>query len=177
MNRSILKWELTGMAVIWVLGSGFHFLFSLFGSNPAAGIFFPVNESVFEHLKLTFWPTITWAVFSYFYLKSVVNNFIIAKAAAVITMPLVTIALFYGYTAFAADNVAVDIVIFLVAVAAGQYLNYLVLKAGALPQWLSGLSAIIILTLALVYTAFTFYPPYTSFFMDSNTGEYGISIR
>jgi hypothetical protein len=174
MNRSILKWELAGLGVIFLLGSGFHFLFSALGSNPTAGIFFPVNESVFEHLKLTFWPTIIWAAFSYNFLKSTANNFIIAKAAAVITMPLVIIALFYGYTAFMADNVVADIIIFLAAAAAGQFLNYLLLKTGSLPQWLSGLSAILILALALLYAAFTFYPPYTGFFMDSNTGLYGI---
>jgi hypothetical protein len=174
MNRSLLKWELTGLGVIFLMGSGFHFLFDVFGSNPAAGVFFPVNESVFEHLKLTFWPTMIWAAFSYNFLKYTANNFLIAKASAVIIMPLVTIALFYGYTAFTADNVIVDILIFLVAVAAGQFVNYLLLKAHPLPQWLSGLSAIIILALAVLYAVFTFYPPYTGLFMDSNTGGYGI---
>jgi hypothetical protein len=174
MNRSLLKWELTGLGVIFLVGSGFHFLFDVFGSNPAAGIFLPVNESVFEHLKLTFWPTIIWAAFSYSFLKSTANNFLVAKAVAVIIMPLVTIALFYGYTAFTADNVIIDILIFLAAAAAGQFLNYRLLKTRPLPQWLSGLSAIFILALAVLYALFTFYPPYTGLFMDSNTGGYGI---
>jgi hypothetical protein len=174
MNRSLLKWELTGIGVIFLMGSGFHFLFDAFGSNPIAGIFFPVNESVFEHLKLTFWPTIIWAAFSYSFLKSTANNFLIAKAAAVIIMPLVIIALFYVYTVVTADNVVADILIFLAAVAAGQFVNYLLLKTHPLPQWLSGLSPIIILALGVLYALFTFYPPYTGLFMDSNTGGYGI---
>jgi len=174
VRDKIFQWELIGTVVIFLLGSGFHFLFQSLGNNPVAGVFFPVNESVFEHLKLTLWPTLLWAVFSYGFIKSSVNNFITAKACAVLVMPLLTVALFYAYTSFIEDNVIADILIFLVAVASGQYVNYLFLKSSQLPKWLSGVSACMILVLAIIYTIFTFFPPYTSFFMDSNTGNYGI---
>jgi hypothetical protein len=174
MQRSLLKWEITGIAVIFLLGAGFHFTYAFLGSHAAAGAFFPVNESVFEHLKMTFWPTIIWAVFSFGFIKSSARNFITAKAAAVITMPLVIIILFYAYTAFATDNVITDIVIFLIAVAVGQYVNYLILKARPLPGWLTGLSALVIVLLGGLYAVFTYYPPYTSLFMDSETRRYGI---
>ena len=174
MKKAIFRWELIGTAVIFLLGAGFHFLFKVLASNPAAGVFFPVNESVFEHLKLTFWPTLLWAVISYSFLKSSVNNFITAKAAAILAMPLIIVGLFYAYTSFVDDNVIADILIFLAAAACGQYINYLILKAGTFPGWVSGLSACIITFLAVIYTIFTFFPPYTSFFMDSNSGLYGI---
>lgn len=175
MKRSALKWELIGIAVISLLGSALHFTFDWAGGLAPVGVFAAVNESVFEHLKLTFWPTVLYAAITYKLLKSVTNNFIVAKAAALYTMPLTIIVLFYGYTTLTGiESVLVDILIFIVAVACGQLVSYRILKMGPLPRWLSRLSLSLIVALALIYGLFTFYPPHVPFFMDSPTGTYGI---
>jgi hypothetical protein len=174
MKRSLLRWELSGIGVIFLVGAFFHFLFSFTGNWPPAGAIAPVNESVFEHLKMTFWPTLLWAVISYGFLKSTANIFVIAKAAALVTMPLAILALFYGYTAVFEESVIIDILIFLAAVAVGQYVNYLILKSNSLPSWLTGLSALLIITLGVQYALFTFYPPHNPLFIDTNTNAYGI---
>lgn len=36
-------------------GSGLHFLYSL-APNPVTAVFSPVNESLWEHLKIFYWP-------------------------------------------------------------------------------------------------------------------------
>lgn len=175
MKRSVLKWELAGTGVIFLLGAALHFVFDLAGGWPPVGVFAAVNESVFEHLKLTFWPTLLYAVFSYSFLRYSTGNFIIGKAAALYVMPLVIIVLFYGYTTLTGiENVIIDIIIFLIAVAAGQLVSYKILKSGPMPAWLSWLSLILIIALAVIYAVFTFYPPHVPFFEDSTTGEYGI---
>ena len=175
MKRSILKWELIGIAVISLLGSALHFVFEFAGGWPPVGVFAAVNESVFEHLKLTFWPTVLYAAVTYKLLKSSTGNFIIGKAAALYTMPLAIIVLFYGYTTLTGiENVFIDILIFFVAVACGQFAGYGILKTRHLPLWLTRLSLFLIIALALIYGIFTFYPPHVPFFMDSPTGTYGI---
>jgi hypothetical protein len=165
---------MTGIAVIFLLGAAFHFTFAWLGSHPAAAVFFPVNESIFEHLKMTFWPTMIWAAISYNFIKNKANNFVTAKAAAVIIMPAVVVILYYLYTAFTGENTLVDILIFLVAVAVGQYINSLIMTAKPWSGRWSAISAGVILVLAALYAFFTFYPPYTSFFIDTNTDSYGI---
>jgi hypothetical protein len=175
MNRSALKWELIGIAVISLLGSALHFAFGWSGELAPLGVFAAVNESVFEHLKLTFWPTVLYAAITYKLLKSVTNNYLIAKAAALYIMPLTIIALFYGYTTLTGiESVVIDILIFFIAVACGQLVSYKILKMGPHPRWLSRLSLFLIIALALIYGLFTFYPPHVPFFMDSPTGAYGI---
>jgi hypothetical protein len=174
-QRSLLKWELMGIAVIFLLGSLFHFMFDLTGSHAAAGAFFPVNESVFEHLKLTFWPAIIWWAFTFRFLKNNARNFFISRAAALLIMPIVTLVLFYGYTTPTGwENVFVDIFIFLLSVAAGQMAGYWLIKRNPLPLWLAGISIFLIIALGFVYIYFTYYPPHVSIFMDSNTYSYGI---
>jgi Family of unknown function (DUF6512) len=175
MKNPALKWELIGIAVISLLGSGFHFLFEATGSWPPVGAFAAVNESVFEHLKLTFWPTVIYSAAIYKLVKGAAHNYFLAKAIALYIMPLTIIVLFYGYTTLTGlENVIIDILIFFVAVACGQLAGYRVMKIHPLPKWLTGFSVACIIALAAVYGLFTFYPPHVSFFMDSNTGTYGI---
>lgn len=45
---------LCGLAAI-VLGTGLHFLYQ-WAPNPATALFSPVNESLWEHIKLVYWP-------------------------------------------------------------------------------------------------------------------------
>jgi hypothetical protein len=175
MKRSALRWELIGVAVIFLLGSALHFVFELSGGWAPVGVIAAVNESVFEHLKLTFWPTVLYAAITYRLLKYSTNNFIIAKTAAVYAMPLVIIVLYYAYTTLTGiENVFIDIFIFLVAVACGQLADYRILKLTPLPTWLKWLSLALLVILALVYGLFTYYPPHVPFFMDSVTSTYGI---
>lgn len=60
---------LLGIPFISMVGSIMHFIYDWSGKLVLVGIIAPVNESVWEHLKLTFLPTIFWWVFSYFILS------------------------------------------------------------------------------------------------------------
>lgn len=175
MKRITLRWELTGIIVISLLGSALHFLFELSGEWLPVGVIAAVNESVFEHLKLTFWPTVLYGASTYKILKNHTRNFIVAKAAATYVMPLTIIVLFYAYTTPTGwENVAIDITIFIVAVAVGQLTSYKILTLQRLPQWLKWLSLALLVILAVIYGLFTFYPPQVDFFRDSTTGAYRI---
>jgi hypothetical protein len=175
VKRSPLKWELIGIAVISLLGSALHFAFEWSGETASVGVFAAVNESVFEHLKLTFWPTVLYAAGTYALLQDSVNNFIIAKTAAVYAMPVTIIVLFYAYTAATGTEILlVDIAIFIVAVAVGQVASYRILVMKKLPAWLTWASFALTIALAAIYGLFTFYPPRVPFFADPNTGAYGI---
>ena len=62
MNRKIFAYELAGIVFIIILGSLLHFTFEFSGGNPVVGVFSAVNESIWEHLKLAFWPAILFAL-------------------------------------------------------------------------------------------------------------------
>jgi len=176
MKRSVLKWEIIGIAVISVLGSLFHFLFELCGEWPPVGVIAAVNESVFEHLKLTFIPTLLYAAATYRLLMGNARNFLFAKTISIYVMPVTIIVLFYGYTELTGiESVIIDIIIFIAAVAVGQAVSYRILTMRQLPQWLKWLSLAFLVILFVIYGIFTFYPPHVSFFMDSVTGTYGIN--
>jgi hypothetical protein len=175
MQRSTLRWELIGIGVIAILGSGLHFAFEWSGDWPPMGIIAAVNESVWEHLKIAFWPALFYALFQYPFFKGSAQNFVIAKATGIYVMPIAIVVLFYSYTAIiGGDILIVDILIFVVAVALGQLTSYRLLTVGRLPSWLDKLGIVMLILLAVAMGVFTFYPPQLPIFRDSLTGAYGI---
>jgi len=175
VNKQIRKWELIGIAVIACVGALMHFAFEWSGELRPVGVFAAVNESVWEHLKLTYWPALLYALLSYRKLKGLSDNFTIAKAAGIYVMPAAIIGLFYAYTAITgSENLVADIVIFVVAIALGQLVSYRILAMPQLPRRLYILAIVGLVVLGVLYAVFTFYPPQAPIFMESATGTYGI---
>jgi len=174
MNKPVLKWEFTGIAVISVFGSLLHFVFDWSGQWEPLGVIAAVNESVWEHFKIGFWPALLYATVEYPFLRKYTTNFLIAKAACVYVIPVTIAIVFYSYTSvFGQDILLVDTLIFVLAIALGQLTSYKILSSSKLPRWLDLVGLSLIILLAVAFGAFTFYPPHLSIFLDA-TGVYGI---
>ena len=175
MKRSVLRWELVGIVVIALLGSVLHFVFEWTGRWEPVGVIAAVNESVWEHLKIAFWPALFYAIFEYGYLKRSINNFMLAKACGIYVMPVSIAVLFYSYSALIGHGILfVDILIFWIAIAFGQLTSYKILTTREMPRYLDKLGLILVIVLAIAFGVFTFYPPHLSIFRDAITGVYGI---
>ena len=57
-KKQIKIWHITGWFVIFGLSALWHFMFAWLGDWEPIGWFFSVNESVWEHVKIMFWPAI-----------------------------------------------------------------------------------------------------------------------
>ena len=174
-NKTVLVYELIGIVFIIFLGSALHFTFTLSGNQPFVGAFSAVNESVWEHLKLAFWPSLLFTVIEYPMLRKVANNFFTAKTiGAYLTVTIIPLV-FYSYTALSGKSIfAIDISSFVVAVITGQLLSYKLLTYRQLPRNLNKIAVAAIILLALAFIVFTYYPPQLQIFKDSLTGKYGI---
>jgi len=175
MKRSVLRWELVGIGAIFIVGAMFHFLFEWAGGWSPVGVIAAVNESVWEHFKIAFWPALFFAIIEYPFLKRYTHNFFIAKAIGIYVMPVAIAAIFYAYTAiFGEEILAVDISIFFVAVALGQLASYKILTMKQWPWWMGGVGVVMVILLAAAFGVFTFYPPELGIFRDAVSGGYGI---
>jgi len=166
--------EIVGTLFIIFLGSAVHFTFALSGNNPVVGAFSAVNESVWEHLKLPFWPSIFWLLITLYPLRKRVGNFFSAKAIGIVLMLLIIPVVFYTYTALVEENFLVDISTFFIAVVVGQLVSFKLYKQTTGSKLIEGSAIAVIILLAVIFVVFTFSPPHLSIFMDSNTGQYGI---
>ncbi|MFX0010853.1 MAG: DUF6512 family protein [Candidatus Hermodarchaeota archaeon] len=175
MDKKILKWEIFGAIFISVIGALFHFMFEWLGSFPPIGGFFPVNESVWEHLKLPYWPLVIYSLIELKFIRESSNNMIIAKTLAVIIDFAVILITFYTYTAIlGTELLVIDILSFIVGVFIGQYVSAKVMSLGEKAKWITYSSWVLFILIAVLFFIFTFFPPNLPIFLDSESGMYGI---
>jgi hypothetical protein len=172
---SIAKWEIVGAVFVCVVGVFSHFLFQWTNEWLPIAWFVPVNESVWEHLKLCVWPYSLFAVMEYPFVRVRAANFISAKAAGILIMPTFVTTCFYGYTTVAGSNyLALDIGLFLATVSLGFATSYRLFLFKPLPQWVHQVAAAMWLVTLLGFIVFTFSPPKIVLFEDPVHGHYGV---
>jgi hypothetical protein len=175
MNKRVLKWELIGILIISIVGSLLHFVFDWAGKWPPIGAVAAVNESVWEHFKIAFWPALLYAILEYLVIRKSTKNFAIAKAIGIYTIPIVIAIIFYSYTTIMGHSIlAIDISSFIVAIAIGQLVSYKILTSQQLPLRTNNLGVILLVLLAIAFIVFTYLPPHLPVFKDGPTGNYGI---
>jgi hypothetical protein len=175
MEKSVLRWELGGIVFIVVVGSLLHFAFEWSGRAIPIAPIAAVNESVWEHLKLGFWPALVYAALEYSRFGKSANNFFFAKTLGIYLIPITIVVFYYAYTAMLGHGpLIVDIAIFIVAVIVGQLVSYKLLTANSLSKRLNRFAPIALAILGVLFVLFTFYPPQIPLFKDSVTGGYGI---
>lgn len=175
MSYQILSWEVLGIVFIFVLGSLIHSSFDWLGRWRPIAIFVPVNESVWEHLKLGFWPSVLFSIIEYHFIKDSVFNFFLAKAVSVFLITIIILILHYVYMYFVGHHVVVlDILIFSIAIAIGQIASYVILTLGPLPKIYDGFGMLFLTIFALSLIWFTFTPPHLTVFKNPYTGGYGL---
>lgn len=178
MKRKLQSLEILGALFVIIIGSIFHFVFEWSNQWLPLGAITPVNESVWEHLKLVFWPSVFFSIIEYFSLKSEVNNFVLSKLIAIIIAEITILVTFYSYTAIIGTEILlVDILSFIIGVILGYLVSYKLLKFRKTPKWATILSFIAIILLGIIFVVFTYFPPEIPLFQDPETGLYGIILN
>lgn len=178
-NGFAQKWILLGIPVLITAGFPMHFVYEWSGNSLLVGIFAPVNESVWEHLKLTFWPMLVWWLSGYFIPdkngRISANKWFTSCALAEVTCMLVIVSFYYTYTgALGIESLILDIFSLVLGVIVAQVLALHVYKYANPCQNCMYISIIVLVLLAVAFTVFTFNPPHLPLFKDSLTGYYGI---
>lgn len=168
---------LWGVPVLFFVGSAVHFLYALSGRQFLVGLFAPVNESVWEHMKLVLWPMVLW--WSLYYIRVARRRELDASAwfagalVALIGAQSSILLLFYFLQgAFGIASLWSDIGIFFLGILLGQCLGLRRYHRGSSVSWM--VPMLLILLLLLLSVVFTMLPPDVPLFVDTNTGQRGI---
>ncbi|MEM1953279.1 MAG: DUF6512 family protein [Candidatus Caldarchaeum sp.] len=174
-HQTLLKaTEVAGIFFIVLMGSLLHFTYELSGENVVVGLISAVNESVWEHLKLPFFPALFLGAAQHPVMRKTYPNFWLGKAVGTFSMPLIIVVGFYAYKAvFGGHNLAYDIGLFIASVMIGQLVSYrLISQTGAKPFNILPLAALIVM--AVIFMVFTIAPPRLEIFQDPLTGGFGL---
>lgn len=157
--KGLKSYIVFGILFVSVSGTLLHFLYAWSGNNVIAGAVAPINESVWEHTKLLFFPMQLYAI----YLRKKLHDLrpCISSGMAVgsILGVLSIISLFYIYTGILGFHIAfLDIAIFYVSVIIGFFAAYRLTQTCKAKPYNTALQ-IITAVLACLYILFSFWPP------------------
>lgn len=159
-NISLKKAEIISFVVASILGVIFHFVYDWSGENPIVSLFFPKNESTWEHLKLIYFPITLLAFVEYFLFHIQYQNLAVIKLLSILLAMTLTIVLFYTYTGVYGQNSdVVNIAIYFISMSVAYLFSYRMIRGG----FLSGVSPQTaywgFVILLLFFFVFTLFPP------------------
>ncbi len=175
MQKKLFRLSLEGFVFVSIIGSISHFVFKWSGYSLAVGLFFPVNESTWEHLKLLFFPYLIWTVIEYYLMKKEKGIFI-SKLIGVICGMLSIIIFFYTYTGVFGKSIEIlNILSFFIGAGIAFIIDsYLIKSEKFKSSQLDTIAIAVFIAISAVFLIFTIAPPFIPLFKDPINSTYGI---
>lgn len=169
-NKKILYFQIFSIIFTSILGTILHFTYNWSNKNLFIASFSAINESVWEHLKLIFFPMLITTIIGYFYIGKSTLNFICAKTLGIIISLLFVVSFFYTYTGIIGTHLPIiDISSFFITIILGDFIAYKIIISNIYCNKNS--SIIILCILLLCFIFFTYFQPNLKIFEEhiSNT--------
>ena len=174
MKKAIPYWQMVGFIFTAVVGTLLHFLFDWSGGNVAVALFSAVNESIWEHLKLLFYPMLLFAAAEYCSWGREAESFWCIKLIGSLLGFVLIVVVYYTYTGSLGVNADwFNITLFFLTAGVVYWVETKLFQRGfacAVGEKWAVLSIFLIMTL---FTVLTFLPPQVPLFHDPMTGTYG----
>ncbi len=173
-DRRLPRFELIGAIIVCLLAPVFHFLFEWSGENLFVGLFAAVNESVWEHTKIVYFPFLFYAIIEYFVIKPDFWRFFAAKTISMSMILLFMITFFYTYTGmFGVESLIIDIIFTFVLTFIAFYISHRLYRSARLMSVAPILILILLAAVLAMELLFTAFAPHIPLFQDSATGGFG----
>jgi hypothetical protein len=165
---------MSGILFIFLAGTALHFLFKLSGDLRPVALIAAVNESVWEHLKIGFWPAFIWAVVELFAFGAKAKNFLFAKGTAFILCALMITGIYYITKAAGIESLPIDIANFFVSIVIAQVISYRLVLVQKGHKVLNVIGILFIAACVAAFSTLSYHAPHNPIFLDPVSGGYGI---
>lgn len=164
-------WIICSTVIMIVLGFLWHFLYQLLGKPQYLAWLFPVNESVFEHLKMTLWPIlIVWLIIRYCFSVPYhpdIHKSVLCIWASTWIAEFIILSIHYILLAgFDLEHVAIDIIAYMIGIFVGQLFVTMHVLPFKAPTWVYCIGYIGLLLSIIGMGIFSYLPPDCPIFVD-----------
>ena len=167
--KKLKLFTILGILFVLVTGTLSHFIYDWTGNNYIAGLFTPVNESVWEHMKLVFFPMLLYTWIAAPKLKSEYPCITSALPFGILAGTLLIPVLFYAYTFLLGKDVFVlDLATFIVSVVTAFLISYRLTRSCKVKPYTALLYCLICI-LFICFMVFTYHAPKLPIFDDPTT--------
>ena len=175
MRKSIPFWQMVAFIFTSIAGTLLHFLFRWSGEKSFIALFSAVNESIWEHLKLLFYPMLASAIAGYFLWGKGITAYWCIKLRGILLGLAVIPMAYYTYTGVLGVNLDwLNIGIFFAAAGSAYWWEAKQFRKGGVSNCRAKLAVPVLVLIAAVFVAFTFLPPRIPLFMDPISGGFGL---
>ena len=153
-----------------------HFIYSWF-PNIITSLFFPVNESIWEHMKMLYTTFLIYGIIEYFIMKKfniIHNNFLLATfTKSIVSIPIYLIIFLTLYNIFG-ENMFISISVMLLTIILVNLIDYKILQLDEF-KYQQEVSVLFIIIVYIIMGYLTYNPPKTELFYDIKEEKYGIN--
>lgn len=160
MNKSISSRQYIGFIFTSIAGTLLHFAYDWSNQSIFLAPFSAINESIWEHMKLLFFPMFVFAMIEYYFMGNEYDNFWCIKLLGITLGLLLIPTLYYTYTgAFGIMIDFINISIFFLTATIVYSVETRLFENGKTCRISSRTAFIILCLIALSFVVFTFFPP------------------
>lgn len=153
-----------------------HFMYDWF-PNTFTSIFFPVNESIWEHMKMLFTSILIGGLIEYIIIKKqnleFNNILLILFLKSLVSIPIFLLFYLPLYYTFG-ENMIISIAIMTIVLISMEIFSFYLWHINEI-KYQGVISIILIILSYIIFGLLTYYPPKTELFYDKTKNKYGIN--
>lgn len=157
---------------IFVLCSMFHFLYDLIPCFVTS-IFAPVNESIWEHLKMIFSASVLYSFLSNIYYKD--NDIFLKGYLRGMFTIIILLIIYLPFRLLFGEVMIVTLLILLISIFVSEIITFKITEKKRY-KYLNIISAFLIIINFIIFTYLTYNPIKTFLFLDTESDKYGIDV-
>ena len=169
------KIKIYKVIITFILSFIVHFIYTLFPSILTS-IFFPINESIWEHMKIIYTSILLSTIIEYFIYKKKsikTNNLLISIPITSIICIIIYLIINYLISLIFPHKLLISITLLLIIYIIAELISYKLLNMKEI-KYQKIIGIILIILSYLIFTYLTYNPPHNNLFIDSQTNTYGI---
>lgn len=171
---SLKKIKIINVVFLFLLSFLWHFVYDWFPNNIFA-LFFPVNESIWEHMKIIYFCLFMGSILEFVLCKKnniKINNFYIEAMVKSILGVIFYLIIFIPLYLWIGESMLISISLMLITYIFMEYIGYKILTGEEMN--INILPVIIIVLGCIMFVILTFYPLHNFLFFDEVKFGYGI---
>ena len=173
---NLKKLKVINIVIVFLLSFLAHNLYKWFPNNFTA-IFFPVNESIFEHMKIIATSFLFYGIFEFFlfkYFKITFSNYLLSLFLSASLGIIFYLVLYIPIYLFISRSMIFTIGLLFITYIFMNIISYYIFNQKPF-VYLEKYSFIFIIILYLMFGYFTYQPPHNFLFFDTDEEKYGIN--
>ena len=169
------KIKIIGVFVIIPLSILCHFLYE-WNSNFIFSVLCPINESIWEHMKLMATPFLLYGIFEWIYYKKKninYDNLLISLCISIIVGIIAYLVPYLIIDKFISHNMILSISLLFLDYCFMEYLSFKIINTNKI-KYSNYIGIILLFLIYFMFYYLTYNPPHTYLFYDTKDKSYGI---